>query len=100
MQEAKQCETEGNVEAALACYERMLYVEPDNPLAISKLRQIRGSIQRRRNLMKQQTLMDIGMTKNEAQVYLSLLEMGSAKVVEIANKCKLHIPMFMMPFKS
>ena len=41
--------------------------------------------------MKQQTLMDIGMTKNEAQVYLSLLEMGSAKVVEIANKCKLHI---------
>lgn len=42
--------------------------------------------------MKQQILMEIGMTKNEAQVYLSLLELGSAKVVEIANKCKLHRP--------
>lgn len=42
--------------------------------------------------MKQQTLMEIGMTKNEAEAYLALLELGPSTVVEIANKCKLHRP--------
>ncbi|MDI6738099.1 MAG: helix-turn-helix domain-containing protein [Nanoarchaeota archaeon] len=42
--------------------------------------------------MKQETLMEIGMTKNEAEVYLALLELGSSSIGEIANKCKIHRP--------
>lgn len=36
--EAKQCEAEGNAEAASAYYKKILSVEPDNSLAINKLR--------------------------------------------------------------
>jgi len=42
--------------------------------------------------MDEQTLIEIGMTLNEAKVYLALLEIGSSTVVEISKKCKIHRP--------
>ena len=43
-------------------------------------------------MIDKMALTGLGLTNHEITVYLALLELGSAKVVEIANKCKLHRP--------
>tara|TARA_B100000315_G_scaffold259938_1_gene318229 strand:- start:1575 stop:2306 length:732 start_codon:yes stop_codon:yes gene_type:complete len=42
------------------------------------------------DLMKEETLVKVGLTKNEAKVYLSLLRLGSASVVEITKHSRVH----------
>jgi sugar-specific transcriptional regulator TrmB len=42
--------------------------------------------------METNTLLELGMTLNEARVYLALLEIGSSSVVEISRRCKIHRP--------
>ncbi|MDD4878068.1 MAG: helix-turn-helix domain-containing protein [Candidatus Nanoarchaeia archaeon] len=42
--------------------------------------------------MEEHILMDLGMTLNEAKVYIALLEIGSSSVVGISKKCKIHRP--------
>lgn len=40
--------------------------------------------------MPEQTLTDIGLSRNEAKVYLALAELGLATVFQIAEKSKIH----------
>ena len=40
--------------------------------------------------IKQETLINCGLTKNESRVYLALLKLGSATAVEITNESKVH----------
>lgn len=40
--------------------------------------------------IKEETLREIGLTKNESKVYLALLKLGSATAIEITNESKVH----------
>ena len=40
--------------------------------------------------MKQEALIECGLTKNEAKVYLALLKLGSGTAMEITKKSKVH----------
>lgn len=42
--------------------------------------------------MKKEVLADLGLSKNEIEVYLKLLEMRTAKAMEIAKATRLHRP--------
>jgi len=39
---------------------------------------------------KEETLQDLGLSKNESKVYLALLSLGRCSAGKIAEKCKLH----------
>lgn len=40
--------------------------------------------------MDEQTLVDIGLSMNEAKVYLAFLELGASSISNIAKKCRIH----------
>lgn len=40
--------------------------------------------------MNEDILVELGLSKNEAKVYLSLLDLGVSSITHIADKCKLH----------
>ena len=40
--------------------------------------------------MKEQTLMDLGLSQNESKIYISLLETGSTSATKIAQKSGVH----------
>lgn len=41
-------------------------------------------------MMNEKTLIDIGLSKNEAKVYLTLIEMGNASILDISKRNKVH----------
>lgn len=43
-------------------------------------------------MMKKEILLDLGLNKNEAEVYLKLLELGPSTAVQVAQGSKLHRP--------
>ena len=42
--------------------------------------------------MKKELLMELGLNKNESEVYLKLLELGPSTAVQVAQGSKLHRP--------
>mgnify|MGYP003981854791 FL=1 len=40
--------------------------------------------------MEEEILNDLGLTKNESKVYISLLKIGSSTVTNIANESNIH----------